>query len=128
MDVYAEPYVIRTLKKDFGYAFTDEKYPGVPEIDLHPIDEQPFEIHGVEVTPIRGFHLNLPVLGFRIGRLAYLTDMNRIDAAELEKLNDLDVLIINALQRKNHVSHFSLEEAVGVIEKVRPERAFLTHL
>ena len=128
MDVYAEPYVLDTLKRDFGYAFSDEKYPGVPQIELHEIGEDPFEIKGIPIIPIRGWHLHLPVLGFRIGRLAYLTDMNRIDDRELKKLEGLDVLVINALRRKKHISHFSLDEAVEIIEKVRPARAFLTHI
>ena len=128
MNVYAEPYVLDTLRREFAYAFAEEKYPGVPEIDLHAIGTEPFKIQGIQIIPIRGFHLNLPVLGFRIGRLAYLTDMNRIDEAELEKLHGLDTLVINALRREKHLSHFTLDEAVEVIERVRPERAYLTHI
>lgn len=128
MDVYAEPYVIDTLRREYSYAFADTKYPGVPEIDLHEIGEEPFRIQGVEIIPIRGYHLKLPVLGFRIGRMAYLTDMNRIEDQELEKLKGLDVLVINALRREKHLSHFTLDEAVEIIEKVKPERAYLTHI
>ena len=128
MDVYAEPYVIDTLKREFGYAFSEPKYPGVPEIDLHEIGETPFAIQGVEVVPIRGYHLHLPVLGFRIGSLAYLTDMNRIEPEELEKIKGVEVLVVNALQRTRHLSHFTLDEAVEVIENVKPGRAYLTHL
>ncbi len=128
MDVYAEPYVLDTLRREFAYAFAEERYPGVPQIDLHAIGTEPFEIQGVQIIPIRGFHLNLPVLGFRIGRLAYLTDMNRIDEAELEKLRGLDTLVINALRREKHLSHFALDEAVEIIERVRPKRAYLTHI
>lgn len=128
MDVYAEPYVLGTLRSEFAYAFAETKYPGVPELDLHPIDTRPFEAHGVRIVPIRGWHLDLPVLGFRFGRLAYLTDMNRVDEAELEKLQGLDVLVINALRRERHLSHFSLDEAVALIDRVRPARAYLTHI
>ena len=128
MDVYAEPYVIDTLKKEFSYAFADEKYPGVPEINLHGIDDKPFAIEGVEIIPIRGYHFRLPVLGFRIGKLAYLTDMNRIEPEELEKIKGVEVLVINALRREKHLSHFTLDEAVDVIRRVDPGRAYLTHI
>lgn len=128
MDVYAEPYVLDTIRREYPYAFDERKYPGVPEIELHEIGEEPFDIKGVAITPIRGYHLCLPVLGFRVGRLAYLTDMNRIEEPELEKLKGLDVLVINALQRKDHISHFSLEQAVSVIDRVSPRCAYLTHL
>jgi phosphoribosyl 1,2-cyclic phosphate phosphodiesterase len=128
MDVYAEPYVLETIRREFSYAFAETKYPGVPEIDLHPIGLEPFEIQGVRIIPIRGWHFNLPVLGFRIGRLAYLTDMNRMEEEELEKLNDLDTLVINALRREKHLSHFTLDEAAAIIDKVRPRRAYLTHI
>ena len=128
MDVYAEPYVIDSLKREFSYAFADEKYPGVPEINLHAIGEQPFTIEEVEIIPIRGYHLRLPVLGFRIGNLAYLTDMNRIDPEELEKIKGVEVLVINALRREKHLSHFSLDEAAEVIRQVNPGRAYLTHI
>jgi phosphoribosyl 1,2-cyclic phosphate phosphodiesterase len=128
MDVYAEPRVIRSLKREFSYAFSDHKYPGVPEIDLHPIGEAPFAVRGVEIVPIRGIHYHLPVLGFRIGRLAYLTDMNRIDPPEREKLKGLDVLVINALRKEKHLSHFTLDEAVAIIDEVAPRRAYLTHI
>jgi len=128
MDVYAEPYVIDTLKGEFGYAFAEQKYPGVPEIELHEIGEEPFEIEGIRIIPVRGYHMRLPVLGFRIGNVAYLTDMNRIEPGELKKLQGLDVLVINALRREKHLSHFTLDEAVEIIRKVKPKQAYLTHI
>ena len=128
MDVYAEPYVIDTLKNEFSYAFAEQKYPGVPEINLHGIGEEPFRIGDAEIIPIRGYHLHLPVLGFRFGNIAYLTDMNRIEDGELEKIKGVEVLVINALRREKHLSHFCLEEAVAIIDQVRPKRAYLTHL
>ena len=128
MDVYAEPYVIETLKREYSYAFAEEKYPGVPEIELHEIGEEPFEIEGVKIIPIRGYHLHLPVLGFRVGNVAYLTDMNRIEPPELEKITGVEVLVINALRREKHLSHFSLDEAVEIIRQIEPQRAYLTHI
>lgn len=128
MDVYGEPYVLDTLRREFSYAFAEQKYPGVPEIDLHEIGEQPFDIEGVEIVPVRGYHYRLPVLGFRFGGLVYLTDMNRIEPAEIEKIKGVEVLVINALRREKHLSHFSLEEAIEVIRQVNPQRAYLTHI
>ncbi|MCD8185350.1 MAG: MBL fold metallo-hydrolase [Rikenellaceae bacterium] len=128
MDVYGEPYVLETLKREFGYAFARDRYPGVPEINLHRIDREPFQVKGVTVIPIRGYHMRLPVLGFRIGRLAYLTDMNRIDAEEIDRLKGVEILVVNALRHEKHLSHFSLSEALEVIGRVNPDRAYLTHI
>lgn len=130
VDVWCEPRVERTLRRVFDYAFTEPKYPGVPEVVLHPIlgTDEPFEVHGVRVMPIRGMHYRLPVLGFRIGNIAYLTDMNAIEPTEIEKFRGVDVLVINALRRERHLSHFTLDEALAVIGAARPGRAYLTHV
>lgn len=128
MDVYAEEYVLQTIKKEFSYAFSEKKYPGVPEIILHAIDETPFGIGNTKIIPIRGHHLMLPVLGFRIGNLCYITDMNRIEEQEVEKFKGVDILVINALRREKHLSHFCLDEALQVIEKAAPKRTYLTHI
>ena len=97
---------------------------------LHPIasDELPFTVHGVEVMPIRGMHYKLPVLGYRVGNIAYLTDMNAIEERELEKIRGVEVLVINALRRDPHLSHFTLDQALDIIAKTRPKRAYLTHI
>lgn len=130
VDIYCEPRVERTLRRIFDYAFAERKYPGVPEVVLHPIlsDQEVFDVHGIRVIPVRGMHYKLPVLGYRIGNICYLTDMNAIEEGEIEKFKGVDVLVINALRREHHISHFTLDEALEVIGKARPKRAYLTHI
>jgi len=128
MEVYAEAYVLDTLKREFSYAFAKVKYPGVPKINLNKITNKTFRINEIDIIPIRGIHFKLPVLGFRIENLAYITDMNFIENEELNKLYGLDVLVINALRYEKHVSHFNYEEALAIIEKVQPKKAYLTHV
>lgn len=129
MDVYCEPIVQQVLHKDFDYAFAKDRYPGVPEINLHTIDTKPFRIKDLEITPIRGHHHRLPVLGFMFNnKICYLTDMNAIDDAQIEKIRGVEVLIINALRHKEHISHFTLDQAMEVIAKVAPGKAYLTHI
>ncbi len=128
VEIYGEERVCRSLRNEFAYAFSDDKYPGVPEINLHIITDSPFVAAGVEVTPIRFMHLNLPIYGFRIGRFAYLTDVNYIPEESWSLLEGVDVLVINALRKEKHLSHFNLEEALAVIAQLRPKAAYLTHL
>lgn len=130
IDIYCEPRVERTLRRIFDYAFMEHKYPGVPEVVLHPIlsDEEAFDVHGVEVVPVRGRHFKLPVLGYRTGNICYLTDLNEIGESEIAKFQGIDVLVINALRREKHISHFTLDEALAVIAKARPKKAYLTHI
>ena len=128
VDIYAEQRVLKALEREFPYVFSETKYPGAPEMTLHAIDERPFAVAGVAVTPVRLWHHRLPVLGFRIGRMAYVTDVNRVDEAEFEKLTQLEVLVVGTVQRMRHISHFNLEEALRFIAKVQPQNAYLTHL
>lgn len=130
VDIYCEPRVERTLRRVFDYAFAETKYPGVPEVVLHPIlsDEVAFDVHGVRVVPVRGMHYKLPVLGYRIGNICYLTDMNAIGEEQIEKFRGIDILVINALRREKHISHFTLDQALTVIAKAKPKRAYLTHI
>lgn len=129
IDVYCEPLVQQVLHKDFDYAFAKDRYPGVPEINLHTIDTTQFTIKDIEITPIRGRHHRLPVLGFMFNhRICYLTDMNAIEQSEIEKIKGVEVLVINALRHKEHISHFTLEQAMEVIRKIAPGRAYLTHI
>jgi phosphoribosyl 1,2-cyclic phosphate phosphodiesterase len=128
VDIYAEQRVLNALKREFPYVFSETKYPGAPEMTLHAIGEKPFTVAGIAVTPVRLWHHELPVLGFRIGNMAYITDVNRVDEPEFEKLRRLDVLVVGTVRRGHHISHFSLEEALDFIAKVRPQRAYLTHL
>lgn len=129
MDIYAEKRVNDLLQaRDFAYVVERKDYPGIPKMDFHSITEKPFKIDDVLITPVRGLHMSLPVLGFRINKFAYITDMNYISPEERKKIRDLDVLIINALRRKKHVSHFNLDEALEIIEDVKPRKAYLTHI
>lgn len=126
--IYCEKYVEESLRKEYSYAFEEIKYPGAPEWDVHIIDENPFTIKGVEITPIRGRHFKLPVLGYRFGNIAYCTDMNHIPEDEYSKLQGLDHFIINCVRRGRHISHYSLEQAIEVAEKVGAKHSWITHL
>ena len=126
--IYCEQYVEDSLRKEYSYAFAENKYPGAPEWDVHIIDEKPFKINGVEIIPIRGKHYKLPVLGYRFGDLAYCTDMNHIQEEEFEKLKGLEHFIINCVRKGRHISHFSLEGALEVAAKVGAKHTWLTHL
>jgi len=126
--LYAQSRVIEQLKREFAYAFDENKYPGVPDIQVHEIDENPFEIKEVLIKPIQVKHFLLDIFGFRIGDFTYITDANYIADEELEKIKGSQVLVINALRKAKHVSHFTLEEALEIIQKVNPEKAYLTHI
>lgn len=155
-DIYCEKYVEDSLRMEYSYAFAEKKYPGAPEWHVHRIDDSPFNItaggkyqvlswengkgysrsrsmenkpvRSVEITPIRGMHYKLPVLGFRFGNIAYCTDMNHIPEEEFAKLEGLDHFVINCVRRGRHISHFSLEEAIAVAQKVGAKHTWLTHL
>ncbi|MBQ6742939.1 MAG: MBL fold metallo-hydrolase [Bacteroidales bacterium] len=127
MDVYLNAIAKHALMRDYGYIFEHHEYPGLPEADLHEVDA-PFVAAGVTVIPVKAMHKDLPILAFRVGEMAYITDANYIAPEELEKLKGVKVMVINALRREKHFSHFSLPEALEVIDKVQPERAYLTHI
>lgn len=126
--IYCEKYVEDALRMEYSYAFAENKYPGAPEWNVHLIDDKPFSINGVEIIPIRGRHYKLPVLGFRFGNIAYCTDMNNIPDEEFKKLEGLDHFVINCVRRGRHISHFSLEGALAVAERVKARKTWLTHL
>lgn len=130
MNIYCTPAVETALKREFYYAFepADKRYPGVPELVINAISNTPFNLDGVEVIPIQVWHHKMPVKGFRVGNMAYITDANRIDPEELEKLKNLDVLVLNALRKSYHISHFTLNEAVELIQTLKPKQAYLTHI
>lgn len=128
VDVYAEEYVQNTLKMEYPYIFHEQDYPGIPQINLFTIDENIFHIDDIKITPIRVIHKKLPVLGFRINDFTYITDANYISDDELEKVKGSKILVINALRHEPHYSHFSLSEALAIIEKIKPEKAYLTHI
>lgn len=126
--IYCEPKVQETMHKVFYYAFNENKYPGVPEYELITIENRPFSIKGVEIVPIRAMHHELPVLGFRFGKLAYITDANAIPEEEFSKLDGLDIFVLNTVRRGHHISHYSLEEAIEVAKKVGAKKTYFTHL
>lgn len=128
VDIYAEENVAEAIKTRIPYAFREHKYPGVPNLALHTIDTRPFTAAGVTVIPIRVMHAKLPILGFRIGKMAYLTDLKSLPYEEYAKLENLDVLIIDALRKGEHPSHASLDEALAVVREIRPRDAYLIHM
>ncbi len=134
MDVYANSQALNSLRHDYHYIFEPHQFPGLPEATLHDVGNgTSFRVGRVNITPIRGMHKDLPVLGFRLDedntkRMAYITDMNHIELCELEKLHNLDLMVINALRKQKHFSHFCLGEALDIISQCRPQRAFLTHM
>lgn len=155
-EIYCEKYVEDALRMEYSYAFAEKKYPGAPEWHVHNIDEKPFAIsaggphevlswdhakgyvysmagkddpvHTIDVIPIRGKHYRLPVLGYRFGNIAYCTDMNYIPEEEFKKLEGLDHFVINCVKRGKHISHYSLEEAIAVAQRVGARHSWLTHL
>lgn len=128
LNLYGLPRVMRALHREFEYAFAEHKYPGVPTIALNPIKPEPFKIGDVEIQPIRVRHMTLPILGYRIRNFAYITDGSFISASELKKIKGVDVLVINALRKEEHYSHFNLEQALNIIRTIQPKRACLTHI
>jgi phosphoribosyl 1,2-cyclic phosphate phosphodiesterase len=128
MHVYANAMTEETLKREFGYAFADNKYPGVPEIVLHTIDDQPFTVRELTFIPIQVWHYKMPVYGFRIGDFTYITDANRIEESEREKIRGSKVLVLNALRRESHISHFTLTEAIALADELGVEQAYFTHI
>ena len=127
--VYAHKRVIKALEDRFEYIFeTENKYAGAPGVTTHQIENKPFTLGGINVIPINGMHYKLQVFGFRLNDFAYLTDMKTVEDKEIEKLNGVKVLVVNALREEQHVSHFNLDEALAFIDKVKPEKAYLTHI
>ncbi|MEO9475282.1 MAG: MBL fold metallo-hydrolase [Cyclobacteriaceae bacterium] len=128
MPVYADERVIDQLKKEFSYVFAEKKYPGVPSIEVHTIDKADFSIAGTTITPIEVMHYKLPVFGFRINDFTYITDANYISEEEIEKIKGSKVLVLNALQKTDHISHFTLDQAVKMVKRIKPEKAYFTHI
>jgi len=128
IDVYLEEDTMKAIRRDYFYMFEETKYPGVPEGNFHIINENEFFISSTKIIPIRVSHYKMPVLGFRINDFTYITDANTIADAEIEKMAGTKVLVLNALRRETHVSHFSLSEALDMVKKINPEIAYLTHI
>lgn len=128
MDIYAQERVLNHLKVEYSYVFSEKPYPGVPQMELHPIASSPFSVRGIKVQPIMVKHFKLPVTAFRIEDFSYVTDANYIEPDEIEKLKGSRVLVVNALRREEHISHFTLSQALSLVEAINPEIAYLTHI
>jgi len=126
--LYAEKKVLSVIKRNMHYSFSDNKYPGVPLIQLHEIDENNFKINDLEIQPIRIMHANLPILGFRIGDVAYMTDLKTIDTKSIGLLRNLEILVLNALRPNKHISHLSLDEAIDLANKIGARETYFTHM
>ena len=129
VEIFANGATLEAVKREFHYVFHAKKYPGVPQMHLREIKGgNAFKASGQKVIPIEVLHLRMPVLGFRIGDIGYITDANHISEREKKKLLGLKILVLNALRKKQHVSHFNLEEAVALSRELKPQRTFFTHI
>ncbi|MDR2906585.1 MAG: MBL fold metallo-hydrolase [Bacteroidales bacterium] len=128
MDIYGNELAIKGLKETFAYAFKSSSYPGLPEFRTHILNQEPFYIGSQCIIPIEAMHHRLPILGYRIGNLTYLTDVKRIEPKQLDKIKGSKILIINALKKDEHFSHLTLQEALDIAETIRPEQTYLTHI
>ena len=128
MPVYGRLEVLQQIRTEFSYAFGEKKYPGIPQLALKEIETTPFTVGDTTLIPLPVTHLRLPVLGFRIGEFAYITDANHIPDATYELLEGVEVMVLNALQRESHVSHFNLQEAVEVARRIGARETWFTHI
>lgn len=129
MPVFATKKVLSQIKREFSYIFEEVKYPGVPKVMTHEISKTTaFEVEGIPFTPIEVMHYRLPVLGFRIGDFTYITDAKTIAKEEMEKIKGTKYLVLNALQTTHHISHFTLQEAIDMVNFIQPEKAYFTHI
>lgn len=128
MNVYANELTQNALKTEFHYAFTVQRYPGIPEINLHNIPETTFYIGDIPVTPIWVWHLKMPVLGFRFGNFTYITDANKIEPSEMKKIEGCKIMVLNALRKEKHISHYTLQEAIDVVDALKVPTVYFTHI
>ena len=128
MKVYANPMTQQAIKREFSYIFSEERYPGIPEVSLHDMPEDIFHIGDIPVMPIKVFHLHMPVLGFRFGDFTYITDANRIDPPEMDKIRGSRALVLNALRKEKHISHFNLNEAIALATELNVKTTYFTHI
>ena len=128
MELYANSLTEEAIKREFAYAFSDKKYPGIPNLSLNTIDEKPFVVGDIPVIPILVWHLKMPVLGFRFGRFTYITDANRIDDEEKEKIKGSEIIVLNALRKESHISHFTLDEAIAMTQELGAATGYFTHI
>jgi phosphoribosyl 1,2-cyclic phosphate phosphodiesterase len=128
MEIYANALTEEALRREFVYVFAENKYPGVPRVNMNTILNDPFYVGDILVEPIVVYHLKMPVLGFRFGRFTYITDANRIDGSEREKIKGSEVIVLNALRKEKHISHFTLDEAVAIAGEMNIPTAYFTHI
>lgn len=128
MELYANSLTEEAIKREFAYAFSDKKYPGLPNINLNTIDDSPFMIGDIRVVPVLVWHLKMPVLGFRFGGFTYITDANKIEDDEKEKIKGSKVMVLNALRKESHISHFTLDEAVAMVQELGVPTGYFTHI
>ena len=128
VEVYANKLTEEALRRDYYYIFAENKYPGIPHINLHTITDKPFVVGDIPVLPILVFHLNMPVLAFRFGDFTYITDANRIEEEEKEKMKGSEVLVVNALRKSEHISHFNLQQAIDLVNELKIPTAYFTHI
>ncbi|MBY5949897.1 MBL fold metallo-hydrolase [Algoriphagus marincola] len=128
MPVYGRSQVLNQIRQEYSYVFSEKKYPGVPQVLPIEIDEEPFEVEGISINPIPVMHHKLPVLGFRVGDFTYITDANYISEESKEKIKGSKILVLNALQKTPHLSHFTLEEAIEMAQMLGAEQTYFTHI
>lgn len=128
IDIYATEETQEVLTREFQYVFSGPKYPGIPEVNMHTIAGEPFEVKGLDIIPVRVLHYQMEVMGFRVGDFTYITDANYLPEQAMEQIKGSRVLVLNALRHEKHISHFTLTEALEIIAAVQPERAYLTHI
>lgn len=128
MEVFGNEMTLEVIIREFPYAFTEKKYPGAPDINLNTLSEESFQIGDLTILPVPVWHLHMPVLGFRFGKFTYITDANRIDTRSLDLIRGSEVLVLNALRKEKHISHFSLTEAIDLTRKLEVPTAYLTHI
>ena len=128
MSLYANDETAAAIQRDFYYAFEERKYPGIPDLDLNIINNESFSVLGIQVTPILVKHLKMDVLGFRLGGFTYITDANHIDEKEKEKIKGSEVLVLNALRKEKHLSHFTLQEAIDLATELNIPKTYFTHI
>lgn len=129
IEIYCTDDVMDQMKKEFAYIFAEHKYPGIPDVSINQIyNDVNFDVAGIQISPIEVMHYKLPVLGFRINDFVYITDANFIAEKEKEKIKGCHTLVLNALRKEKHISHFTLDEAIEIVHELKPKRAYFTHL
>jgi phosphoribosyl 1,2-cyclic phosphate phosphodiesterase len=128
VDIYAGKQVVESIRQEFPYIFTEKRFFSAPQLNFHTIENHDFNINGINITPIEVLHHKLSVFGFRMGAFTYITDASYISEEEKIKIKNSEVLVINALRKSKHISHFSLDQALEIIREINPAKAYITHL